>query len=111
MSVELNHKFLTANIPITLKTNERGEIHLGHLSNITGIVLPQVGSNIEVKKNEQVNFWPTDIFECEGTTIKLPFYSGEDYILALGKIGVDSYVAFRQSKSGNHNVNELNWIV
>jgi len=84
------HKLIAADIPITLKTNENGEIRLGRLPNITHISLPGIGLDSQIQPDEQINFWPTTICESEETTIKLPFYSGEEYIITLGKTGVDS---------------------
>lgn len=90
ISVELKHKFIRSTIPISFTTNENGEVKLGQLSNITRIRIPKLRQDIQVKVDEQVNFWPTSIFESEGNNIRLPFFSGEDYILSLGKSGVDS---------------------
>ncbi|KAG2181554.1 hypothetical protein INT44_008369 [Umbelopsis vinacea] len=90
ISVELKHKFIRSTIPISFTTNENGEVKLGQLSNITRIRIPKLRQDIQVKVDEQVNFWPTSIFESEGNNIRLPFFSGEDNILSLGKSGVDS---------------------
>lgn len=90
LSVELKHKYITSTIPISFTTNDNGEVKLGQLSNVTRIRIPKIGRDIQVKVDEQINFWPSTIFESEGTGIKLPFYSGEDYILSLGKSGANS---------------------
>lgn len=76
-----------------LKTDDTGEIRLGHLSNITHIDLPTVNQRMEIKLDEQVNSWPESVCESQGTEIKLPFYSGEQYHIGLGKCGVDRYVS------------------
>ncbi|KAM3583056.1 hypothetical protein VKS41_004811 [Umbelopsis sp. WA50703] len=89
VSMELKHKFFTTNIPVMLKTEDNGEIRLGPLSNITQLDLPMVNQRMEIKLDEQVNNWPESIFESQGTEIKLPFHSGEQYYVSLGKCGVD----------------------
>jgi hypothetical protein len=93
VSMELKHKFFTTNIPVMLKTEDNGEIRLGPLSNITQLDLPMVNQRMEIKLDEQVNNWPESIFESQGTEIKLPFHSGEQYYVSLGKCGVDQYVS------------------
>ncbi|KAG2180258.1 hypothetical protein INT43_004047 [Umbelopsis isabellina] len=89
ISLELKHKFLTSNIPMMLKTDDNGEIRLGQLSNITHIDLPTVNQRMKIKLDEQVNSWPDSICEAQDTQIQLPFYSGEQYHVGLGKCGVD----------------------